>query len=103
MNEFLVLFVAAVLCEGVVEYLVAPWFDYWKTRGGDETVVQQALRSAAAGVGVLVAWQLQLLFFRSAFELDSLSPWFDIIITGIAIGRGSNYIHDLIGQLRHEF
>jgi len=103
MEQFLLLFVAAVVCEGIVEYLVAPWFDYWEKQGGNTIVVDQTLKTGAALMGVAVAWQLQLQFFLMAFGVSSLSPWFDLIVTGIAIGRGSNYIHDLIGQLRHEF
>ena len=101
MEQFLVLFVAAVVGEGIVEYLIAPWFDAWEAHGASQVVVEQTLRTVAAVVGVAIAWQLGLKFFEIAFGLHSLSPWFDIVVTGVAIGRGSNYIHDLIGQLKH--
>jgi len=102
MESFLILFVAAVVCEGIVEYLVAPWFDLWRSKGGDEIVVQQTLRTFAGMAGVLIAWQLQLKFFEMAFNVYALTPWFDTAVTGIAIGRGSNYIHDLLDHLVNE-
>jgi len=98
MDQLFVLFIAAVVGEGIVEYLLAPLFDKWK-ESGDAALVEQGLRMTAAAVGIAIAWQLQLKFFNIAFGLESLSPWFDIVVTGIAIGRGSNYINDLIGKL----
>jgi hypothetical protein len=97
-----VLLVAAVVCEGIVEYLIAPWFDKWEKSGGEPVVVEQVLRLVTAVLGIAAAWQLDLPFFRTAFGVESLSSWFDLGVTGIAIGRGSNYIHDRIGRLRHQ-
>jgi hypothetical protein len=54
-------------------------------------------------LGHSIAWQLDLVFFCLAFDKVSLSPWFDIAVTGIVIGRGSNYLNDFVGKLRHEF
>ena len=98
MDELFTLFIAAVVGEGIVEYLLAPLFDKWK-ESADPALVEQCLRMAAAAVGIAIAWQLQLKFFEIAFGLHSLSPWFDITVTGIAIGRGANYINDLVGKL----
>lgn len=98
MDNFLLLFVASVVGEGVVEYLIAPVFDKLKEHW-DMVLVQQLLRLASCAVGVAIAWQLQLKFFEFAFGVHSLNPWFDIVVTGIAIGRGSNYVHELINKL----
>lgn len=103
MEKFLLLFIAAVVGEGVVEYLIAPWFDWWKAKlmdqGKPDVIPGMLLRLCACAVGIIIAWQLQLMFFKLAFGVVALSPWFDIVVTGVAIGRGSNYVHELIGKL----
>jgi hypothetical protein len=101
--EFLALSVIAVVVEGIVEYLVAPFFDRWKEGGADPVLIGQALRWVTAVLGIVIAWQLDLAFFRLAFEKVSLSPWFDIAVTGIVIGRGSNYLNEFVGNLSHNF
>jgi hypothetical protein len=106
MDKFLLLFIAAVVGEGVVEFLIAPWFDWWKVwlmqQSKPDVIPGMLLRLCACAVGIVIAWQLQLAFFRFAFGVESLSPWFDIVITGVAIGRGSNYVHELLGKLQTE-
>jgi len=97
-----VLFVAAVVCKGIIEYLIAPWFDKWEKSGSEPVVVEQVLRLVTAVLGIAAVWQLDLQFFRTAFGVELLSPWLDLGVTGVAIGRGSNYMHDLIGSLRHQ-
>jgi hypothetical protein len=101
--QFLILLVAAVLGEGIVEYLVAPFFDRWRKGGADPVLIGQALRWVTAVLGIVIAWQLDLAFFCLAFEKVSLSLWFDIAVTGSVIGRGSNYLNDFVGKLIHEF
>ena len=99
MDKFLLLFVAAVVGEGTIEYLVAPVFDWLKASGWDTMLCQQLLRFCSCALGIIIAWQLQLAFFQFAFGVNALNPWFDITVTGVAIGRGSNYVHDLIKKL----
>jgi hypothetical protein len=54
-------------------------------------------------LGIAAAWQLALQFFRTAYGIEMLSPRCDLGRPGIAIGRGSNYLNDFVGRLRHEF
>lgn len=100
MEKFLLLFIAAVVGEGTIEFLVAPVFDWLKKyRNLSEEIAAHCLRLCSALLGICIAWQLQLKFFEFAFGVHALSAWFDLVITGIVIGRGSNYVHDLIKKL----
>lgn len=53
----------------------------------------------AMGIGVVGAFIYQfdiLSLLGSYLELSIQITWFGIVLTGLAIGRGSNYLHDLV-------
>lgn len=90
---FLILFAAAV-GEGVNEFFFLPWLDPFKEKM-NEVVRIQILRLWSGLVGVLIAWQLSL----NIFELLGATlvwPVMGYILTGLLLGRGSNYLHDLL-------
>ena len=77
----------ATLVEGLVTYVFGtegsrPW-----------------LRFVSLGLGVLaaVAYQIDLL---ALFGLASPIAWIGWIVSGLIIGRGSNYLNDIIGRVR---
>jgi hypothetical protein len=94
--------VLAALSEAIVEYLFSPII-----KAQDPAETQQptgaldwrdlALRYTAAGVGVAlsVTYQADLLEF---FGLAAPWPWVGWLITGLLIGRGSNFVHDFAGR-----
>lgn len=98
----------AFLCEGLVEYVARPFLvpnpgDEVPSRAGAATKHGWALPpdlgalllryvAAAVGIGLALAYQVDLLALAG---LSSGWPWVGQIITGILIGRGSNYINDL--------
>jgi hypothetical protein len=93
------IFLLSALAEGLVEYLVAPWI---KPEGQTfEPAVERrrtmGLRYSAAAVGVVLslAYQADLL---GLVELESEWPAISQVLTGLLIGRGSNYLHDFVGQ-----
>jgi len=91
--------VLATLAEALVEYLFSPII-----KAGEENEMQPepqgalnwrdlALRytAAAVGVGLCVIYQADLF---AAFGLVPPWPWIGWVITGLLIGRGSNFVHD---------
>lgn len=87
-----VLFVSllALFVEGATEHFVKPALD----KAGMEWFKPYA----ALLLGLLVAAGFQADIFTPlavAVGLEPLSPWFGLVLTGVAIGRGSNYIHDI--------
>ena len=81
----------AFLVENLVEYLVGPLLDWI----GNQTGFGFGRRYVAAGVGVAlcVAYGLDIL---GGFGFQCGSPLIGLVISGLVIGRGSNFMHDLI-------
>lgn len=96
--------VLAGLSEALVEYLISPIV---KAREEDKEPIPPGsaglnwrdlvLRYTAAGVGVTlcVVYRADILVF---FDLVSPWPWIGYVVTGILIGRGSNFVHDFASR-----
>jgi len=91
-KQALLAFALAFLAESMTEYLFAPWVDALVARFPG---LGQPLKyvSVCVGVGMAFAYSLDLL--NVVFEMAANPPWVGILLTGMAIGRGSNYVHDL--------
>ena len=104
MGKLLVVMVVALflgfMIEALVEYLIAPWFDNfpkftkWKWL--------QMYVAMAVGLVAAFIYQLDLVNLLSRFLSETTGSGefipittFGLIITGIAIGRGSNFLHDI--------
>lgn len=85
---------AAATGEGVNEFFFLPWLDGLKDKI-NETVRVQAMRLWSGLVGVGIAWELNLdVFALLGGELRH--PLAGNILTGLLIGRGSNWVHELL-------
>ncbi len=99
MNDVLVtaavLILAAAVGEAAIEFLAKPPIKL--ALPGDEREPVRAyiysVLSAALGVGMALNWSLGL--FALLGHLGKLESM-DLVLTGILIGRGSNYIHDFV-------
>ena len=82
--------ILATLAESLVEYLIAPAADNVL---GDKAWRELFMRYVAALVGVALAttYRTDLL---SMLGLTTPWPWVGWVITGILLGRGSNFVHD---------
>jgi hypothetical protein len=90
-----VIFLMAFLVESLTEYLFGQAFEHVPKLAPFSWM----LMYIAAAVGVVGA-------FVYGFDIISLVgiyigqilpvTWFGILLTGLAIGRGSNFIHDLV-------
>ena len=108
------IFVLAFLAETLTKYFASPFvklIDSVVTNGrplptamGISVLVERqrfipewALRYIAAVVGVLlaIAYRADAL---ALFGLVAWTPWIGWIVTGLVIGRGSNYLHDLVDR-----
>jgi len=84
----------AFIVESMVEYIFAPLG--LLTEGNPLIVALEPLKYVALLVGVLLAFAYQLDVIAEAFPTQgAVAPWVGIVLTGLAIGRGANYIHDL--------
>ena len=84
----------AFLAESTVEYLFAVWFDMAEAKW--PMLAQVApLRYVALVVGVALAFAYRLDLLLVAFpDVPPFSPWVGILLTGLVIGRGANFVHD---------
>jgi hypothetical protein len=89
----LAILLLAALTEGLVEYFLQPWL---KPDNEDVPIWRSmALRYSAAlvGVGLCLAYAVDVLALVGlAGRLDFVGE----IMTGLLIGRGSNYVNDFI-------
>ena len=94
---FLLALALAFITESMTEYIFAVWFDLAAKRW--PVLVEIApLRYVAmlVGVGLAFAYQLDLLY--AAFGVVAGAPYVGILITGLAIGRGANWLHDFASR-----
>ena len=105
--NFATILILATLVEGLVEHLVKPLF--FPTPNEEEAEEDAELvhlrpaardillRYVAAIVGILLcfAYHADLLALAG---LDSGPAFVGYAITGIVVGRGANYLHDLVSR-----
>lgn len=91
------LFAAAFLGEAANEFLVAPFVDLLRDKV-PEPLRQQIMRLWSAGVGILLAFELSLDIF-GLLGTQARTPAFGMAFTGILIGRGSNWVHEMLKKL----
>ena len=91
---------AAAMCEGAIEFVVMPFLDTLKGHISETVrigIVQ--LISAVAGVAIAYTFDLGLFCWLAGVAGVGFSERLagsDNLLTGIAIGRGSNYVHLLV-------
>lgn len=96
------MFVLAFLAETLTEYFARPFIKYDSLPGnepknGQRIIPAFVLRYIAAVVGIAlaVAYRADIL---ALLGLPAWAPWIGWIVTGLIIGRGSNYLHDLVDR-----
>jgi len=94
-----IVFVLAFLTESFVEYLAGTPFDKYPKLQPHKWL----LMYVSVGVGILLAiyYRLDLIYLISQYVGVEWQPLADAsivgeIITGIGIGRGANFLHDLM-------
>ena len=89
------IFLLAFLVESLVEYLFGALFDHVP----GITPYKWVLMYVAMAVGILGAfvYQFDLIYLIGLYVKAGIATTvFGIILTGAAIGRGANYLHDLV-------
>jgi len=96
------IFVLAFLAETLTEYFARPFIKFESLPGnvpanGQRVIPAFVLRYLAAlvGVALAVAYRADVL---ALFGLVAWTPIIGWIVTGLIIGRGSNYLHDLVDR-----
>jgi hypothetical protein len=93
-NTIALIVLAAAVGEGINEFFFIPWLDVAKGKI-NETARVQLIRLWSGLVGVGIAWELQLDVF-ALLGADMRHGVVGQVLTGLLLGRGSNYVHELI-------
>lgn len=90
MEVFTAAIVLAIIVEGTLTYLFGE---------SSEESTRPWLRYVSLGFGVVaaIAFQVDVI---AALGVTSVYPLVGQIATGLVIGRGSNYVNDLISKMR---
>ena len=98
------MFVLAFLAETLTEYFARPFIKFESLpgvtpRNGQRVIPAFVLRYIAAVVGIAlaIAYRADVL---ALFGLVAWTPWIGWTVTGLIIGRGSNYLHDVVDRWR---
>lgn len=94
-KAMLILF-AAFVGESVNEFLFMPFFDLLKDKIS-EVLRGQLARLWSCGVGIALAFLFRLGVF-SLFGVEATIPEADYVLTGALLGRGSNWIHEMLNR-----
>lgn len=101
-KQALLAFALAFFAESLVEYVFAGPLAFAKVLlvaksllFSDALEAAEPLKYIALCVGVGMAFAYSLDLLNVAFEIVADPAWVGILLTGMAIGRGSNYVHDL--------
>lgn len=89
MEKFYAIIVCAIAIESIFEIIKG----FVKE---DKKPNVTMILSAIGGILVAINYNLDML---EVLGLNGNIPYFGIVLTGIAISRGSNYIHDVLKQL----
>lgn len=90
-----VIFLMAFLVEAMSEYFFGLLCDHIKTLLPYKWLT--AYIAAAVGVTGAFIYKFDLLSLLGAYLGTAIAvTWFGILLTGLAIGRGSNFLHDLL-------
>lgn len=88
MKSFFALFLIAVTIEAITTY-IRTWFV------DNHFQWQQALTCV---LGILLAFAYNLDYLK-LFEVEATVPYVGIVLTGIVISRGSNYLFDFLKKI----
>jgi hypothetical protein len=90
-----IILVIAFIVESTVEFFFAPLFDNIPTLSRFKWIQMYI----ALGIGVLGSniYQFDVIYLVGMYFKQPIPvTMFGVILTGLAIGKGSNYLHDLI-------
>lgn len=96
MTELAGIFLLAVFTEATVEYFVAALFD----KAGATAPYRRYIPyvAAALGIALCVAYQVDIL--AMVVGLTPVHPAVGWVVSGLIVGRGSNFLNDLVGLVR---
>lgn len=94
-DKLLAVFLLAFVAEAMTEYLFAELLN--RFRGGQYCFVLKYI-ACAVGICFSIAYRIDIL--EMVAGLEPATPWVGWVISGAIIGRGSNFLNDVIDRVR---
>jgi len=92
-----VIFLLAFLVESLVEYLFSPFFEKLPALQPHRWMLMYV--AAGVGVGGCFFYGFDLLYLLGGYlDAEIQLSWLGMLLTGLAVGRGSNFVHDLVSR-----
>lgn len=95
----------AIFCEGSIAFFYSDVIRLLGDLTFPDFLRQYSARYIALILGLLLAFGFSV-NIPELLGLEAIAPWVGVAVTGVVIGRGANYIHDvlstIIGMLRRD-
>lgn len=91
-EKIVLILLGAAAGEGIIEFLVAPLFDMVVPE--NKSIRVFGLNLSSAILGLLLAFGFRFGIF-TLFGAEEAIPYMDQVVTGLLMGRGSNWLHNL--------
>ena len=88
----------AIFCEGSITFFYSEIVKQWGEMTPLEFFREYSARYVALILGLLLAFGFSV-NIPALLGLVAVAPWVGIGVTGVVIGRGANYIHDLLSSI----
>lgn len=88
----------AVFCEGSIEFFYAEVIKLLGELTLKEFLKKFSARYVALLLGLLLAFGFEI-NIPGLLGLAAVQAWVGIAVTGVVIGRGANYIHDVLSTI----
>jgi hypothetical protein len=88
-NFAVLMFFGWVATEGVVEYLLGKFFDFFSVPDRYKKLIQP-IASAVVGIGFAFWYKIDLIYLWLAQPYS----WVGVLVTGLVVGRGANAVHE---------
>lgn len=95
-GPLLVAFILAAIVEGAVEYFIKPWFS--EEARTKYPGIKEIPKFLALIVACILAFAYELDVIKEITKISAQPIWIGYILTGLLIGRGSNYFHNVLGN-----
>lgn len=88
----------AIFCEGSIAFFYTDVIRLLGDLTFTDFLRQYSARYIALILGLLLAFGFSV-NIPELLRLEAIAPWVGIAVTGVVIGRGANYIHDVLSTI----
>lgn len=88
----------AIFCEGSITFFYSEIVKQWGVLSPLEFFREYSARYVALILGLLLAFGFSV-NIPALLGLEAVKDWIGVAVSGVVIGRGANYIHDVLSTI----